>query len=723
MEGKESKVLKIITTVIVLVLIIAAVVFVPGNDETMYFAQPEYISRGFDKNSVNQINVDIEDKDFEWLMENAINEEYKSCNITINGETFYNVAIRPKGNSSLNTIASSESQTKRYSFKINFGKYVQGQTYHGLSEMALNNIMSDKSYMKEYLSYELFDYMGVPSPVFAYSNIKINNKDWGLYLAVEIIDQDFVKRNFGTVKGNLYKPESMDMGGGFQKGFPGGENQKEFQQGGRFPRNQQKNEYQGSQGQISEERRMSHTDQLSKGEQTLQGKRMPQGVMPQGNRMPHGDGELNFQQSPQNQQAGRNDMPMPGGFGGMGARGGSNLKYIDDSQDSYNVIREGAIFDTTTDVEFKKVIEMIKNLNQGTDLEKYLDVDEILRFWAANTFLVNLDGYAGGMYHNYYLYEKDGKFTLIPWDLNMSFAGFGLNEETKVINFPIDSPVTGNLDDAPLIGKLLEVPQYKEKYHEYLNNIAQVYISGGIYEKSVQNVDGIIRDFVKNDATAFYSFEDYEKALPQMLTFAKDRAKSVLEQLDGTQPSDTYGNIQTTLDMSYLGSMEFGNFGRNRNDIGKNKNQENQTSEGMEGMAPPEGMEGMAPPEGMEGMVPPEGMEGMAPPEGMEGMAPPQGMKDVPFENMEEIMKIIMESSGQISFEQKEKLKELGVDENMFNMLGKMGKGPFIGNEKQQSWIGNTKVVILVLMSFLVLISGLFFVIRFKRKKYVVCKA
>jgi len=34
------------------------------------------------------------------------------------------------------------------------------------------------------------------------------------------------------------------------------------------------------------------------------------------------------------------------------------------------------------------VIEMIKKLNEGTDLEKYLDVDEILRFWAVNTFLV-----------------------------------------------------------------------------------------------------------------------------------------------------------------------------------------------------------------------------------------------------------------------------------------------------------------------------------------------
>jgi len=107
----------------------------------------------------------------------------------------------------------------------------------------------------------------------------------------------------------------------------------------------------------------------------------------------------------------------------MGARGGADLKYIDDSPSSYWAIRNNAVFRTTTDADFKKVIEMIKKLNEGTDLEKYLDVDEILRFWAVNTFLVNLDGYSGGMYHNYYLYEENGVFSILPWDFNLSFAG------------------------------------------------------------------------------------------------------------------------------------------------------------------------------------------------------------------------------------------------------------------------------------------------------------
>ena len=101
----------------------------------------------------------------------------------------------------------------------------------------------------------------------------------------------------------------------------------------------------------------------------------------------------------------------------MGSGKGADLKYTGDSASNYSTIKEGAVFKTTSDKDFEKVIEMIKNLDSGTDLEKYLDVDEVLRYFAVNTFLVNLDGYAGGMYHNYYLYEKDGVFKIIALGL------------------------------------------------------------------------------------------------------------------------------------------------------------------------------------------------------------------------------------------------------------------------------------------------------------------
>jgi len=51
-------------------------------------AQPDYIYKIFNDNVVNEINIEMDENDFEWLLENATLEEYRSCNITINGETF-----------------------------------------------------------------------------------------------------------------------------------------------------------------------------------------------------------------------------------------------------------------------------------------------------------------------------------------------------------------------------------------------------------------------------------------------------------------------------------------------------------------------------------------------------------------------------------------------------------------------------------------------------------
>lgn len=123
---------------------------------------------------------------------------------------------------------------------------------------------------------------------------------------------------------------------------------------------------------------------------------------------------------------------------------------------------------------------MMKSLENGRDIEKYLNVDEVLKYFAVNTFLVNLDSYSGGMYHNYYLYENNGVCEILPWDLNLSFGGFATNSGSRAVNFPIDSPVTGNLENFPLIGKLLENDEYKEKYHEYLDKIVNEYFKSGI---------------------------------------------------------------------------------------------------------------------------------------------------------------------------------------------------------------------------------------------------
>lgn len=44
-------------------------------------------------------------------------------------------------------------------------------------------------------------------------DLVIDGEDWGLYLAVEGVEESFLLRNYGTDYGELYKPDSMEMGG------------------------------------------------------------------------------------------------------------------------------------------------------------------------------------------------------------------------------------------------------------------------------------------------------------------------------------------------------------------------------------------------------------------------------------------------------------------------------------------------------------------------------
>ena len=124
------------------------------------------------------------------------------------------------------------------------------------------------------------------------------------------------------------------------------------------------------------------------------------------------------------------DMPdvgemsdMPDGAAGMfGSQGGANLNYTDDDLDSYETIWDGEVTDSGKS-DHKRVIKALKHISEGTDLEKYMDIDNLLRYMAVHIFAVNDDSLSGSMAHNYYLYESGGTLNLLPWDYNLSFGG------------------------------------------------------------------------------------------------------------------------------------------------------------------------------------------------------------------------------------------------------------------------------------------------------------
>lgn len=518
--------------------LLLAILYQPSIEVSTSLEVPLYETKLFNQNQVSIIDVQIEQSEWDEMIESALEENYVKCNLVINGETYYNVGIRAKGNSSLSQVAS-DPDTDRVSFKIKFDKYVKGQNYYGLDKFVLNNNFMDATSMKEYLSYEIMDYIGVVNPLHAYTQITVNGEPWGLYLAVEALEESFAERNFGSDYGQLYKPETVEMGGGGKEGggkmerpdgqepMPGGQEMPEGGQGQMGNAPTMPADGQGQMGNTPTipaggEGQMSNAPTILEGDEGQMNNRptMPEGS--QGQMMPP-----DFEGMPQGN----------GGFGGNG--GGSDLVYSDDQVESYSSIFESAVFKTISEDE-ERVITALKNLNDGTDLEQYINVESVLKYFAANTFVVNLDSYVSSMKHNYYLYEDNGQLSMLPWDYNLAFGGFQAGTASSAVNFPIDTPVSGvDLSERPIIGKLLEVEVYKEQYHTYLQQIVEEYIGSGLYAQTIKQVQNLISSYVKEDPTAFYTYDEYVEAVATLKQFGILRAESVKGQLNGTIPSTT----------------------------------------------------------------------------------------------------------------------------------------------------------------------------------------
>lgn len=503
----------------------------------------EYETELFDTETPMTVNIIMDSEDWEDMLSNASSEEYKECNVEINGTTFYRVGIRPKGNTSLSSIASDPT-TDRYSFKLEFDHYVDGQTCFGLDKLILNNNYADATSMKEALVYDLFKYVGADASLYNYAKINVNGEYWGVYVALEAVEDSFLLRNYGVKSGELYKPESMGVGGGG----------KDEKQGGQKPESMTLPES-SNQTEADSEKSEASASVLSVAKMSTESESTTEAsASSKTASFENGfDGE-NMPNMPDEGQKG-------GGF--SMSSGGADLNYIDDELDSYSTIWDGEVTDSKK-ADHKRVVTALKNISEGTDLENYMDIDNLVKYMAVHVFSVNDDSLSGSMAHNYYLYESDGKLNLIPWDYNLAFGGMGGgNNATSVVNEAIDNAFSAtNFFDT-----LTENEDYNALYYENLEKVSE-YISGGEFEKFYNRVRSQIDELVKTDPTAFYSYDEYTEAAETLYEIVKLRGESIEKQLSGAIPSTA--ELQKTsdslvdassLNLSVMGSMNGGNKG------------------------------------------------------------------------------------------------------------------------------------------------------------------
>jgi len=148
------------------------------------------------------------------------------------------VGFRLRGNT------SRASQKK--SFKVSFDTFVNGREYRGLDKMNINGEHNDPTIMRAKLSWDIFEKMEVKTPRSNHVAFYINDVFYGLYLNVELIDNEFLKKEFKDDSGNLYKclyPADLSYRG------PNSDDYNNYEEFGRRPydlkTNEDENDYSG----------------------------------------------------------------------------------------------------------------------------------------------------------------------------------------------------------------------------------------------------------------------------------------------------------------------------------------------------------------------------------------------------------------------------------------------------------------------------------------------
>ena len=112
-------------------------------------------------------------------------------------DTVSNVGVRLRGN-------TSRTAAKK-SFKVSFNTFTAGGKWNGLEKLNLNGNHNDPSMLRARMVWEYMRDHGYVAPRISHVRLYINEEYRGLYINVEHVDEEFLKKRFKHDHGNLWK--------------------------------------------------------------------------------------------------------------------------------------------------------------------------------------------------------------------------------------------------------------------------------------------------------------------------------------------------------------------------------------------------------------------------------------------------------------------------------------------------------------------------------------
>lgn len=192
------------------------------NQDMQAEAQEGKYNEYFLEDDLQTIQIDIDENNLNYLWQNAGDKPTVMTNsVTIGDQVIGYTGMKTKGSYTLDHSVSDNKGSDRFSFTINFGKYIKKkdygakQNFYGVSKISFNNFFFDKSMMKEFFALKLLSEMGVPTPQYGLAKVYINGDYYGVYSMIEALDSSILEQYYQVdddeISNYLLKPEGTNF--------------------------------------------------------------------------------------------------------------------------------------------------------------------------------------------------------------------------------------------------------------------------------------------------------------------------------------------------------------------------------------------------------------------------------------------------------------------------------------------------------------------------------
>ena len=471
------------------------------DSSTQAKAKDGVYSKYFLKEDIQTVKINIEENNLNYLLQNANDEPYvMTTDVTIGDQTLGYAGLKTKGNYTRN--ATYESSSDRFSFTINFGKYIKKanygakQNFFGCSKISFNNFYFDRTMLKEYNALRLMGEMGLPTPQYGLARLYINNQYYGIYAMVEAFDDAILKRymNSGDVSSYMVKPSDTHL-----------------------IYNTANDTYKDAQTGEFTAQSLADAGALTVDEN---------GVYSVDNDFAINSSDLWEYDDDTLQDVG--DM----------------IPTVLNWQEKLTLLSEGKNFSgqALSSVNSNEYIELLGSV---------IDIDEALRYFATHSFIIQMDNMFT-TFQNFGLYvDADGKSMMVPWDYDLGWGCYRTPYTSQdIANWNLDKLYTPDepglgydtmtpeqiYKDFPIFNVIYQNTSLREKMHTYMEDCSKITALGGTTSDNrtfaagryAETID-ILRQKIAADNTALADNVYY--------------LNSDVDNKVGTQPSDATRGI------------------------------------------------------------------------------------------------------------------------------------------------------------------------------------